>query len=129
MTAETKPGPIAAADWSMRLGTPGAVAEGVEDIEQCIRIVLGTPRGSVPHRPELGCDLWRYLDLPADRARPLMVQEATDAVTRWEPRAEVVGVAAGADPDDPTALLLEVTYRPRAAAVAAGRTLAVRVER
>lgn len=117
---------IAAADWSPRLGVPGAVAQGAEDVEQCIRILLGTPRGSVPHHPELGCDLWRYLDLPVDRARPFVVREVVDAVQRWEPRAQLVGVTASADPGDATALVVDVTYRPRGTA-AAERTLSVRV--
>lgn len=119
---------ITSADWSPRLGATGAVVEGAEDVEQCIRIILGTPRGTVPHRPELGCDLWRYLDLPLDRARPLMVREAVEAVQRWEPRAELVSVAAAPDPGDPSALVLEVVYRPRAAG-AAERTLSVSVAR
>ena len=119
---------IAATDWSPRLGTPGAVMQGAEDVDQCIRIILATPRGSVPHRPELGCDLWRYLDLPVERARPFMVREVVDAVERWEPRAELVAVTATTDPDDVTALVVDVTYRPRGTATAE-RTLSVRIER
>ena len=119
---------ITAADWSPRLGVPGAVVEGTEDVEQCIRVILGTPRGTVPHRPELGCDLWRYLDLPMERARPFMVREVVDAVERWEPRAELLGVTATPDPGDTTVLVVEVAYRPRGTALAE-RTLAVRVRR
>lgn len=117
---------IAAAEWSPRLGALGAVVQGAEDVEQCIRIILATPRGTVPHRPELGCDLWRYLDLPAERARPFVVREVVDALERWEPRAELVGVAAHTDPANAAALVVEVTYRVRGAAE---RTTAVRIER
>lgn len=38
-------------DWQLKFNTIGGVAEGVEDINQCIAIILLTRKGSVPHRP------------------------------------------------------------------------------
>jgi phage baseplate assembly protein W len=84
---------IAAADWQLRAGELGAVVEGAEDVAQSIRTILATPRGSLPLAPEFGSALAEYLDQPVDAARPHLVRETVDAVTRWEPRAEVVRVA------------------------------------
>ncbi|MDD2870075.1 GPW/gp25 family protein [Neomegalonema sp.] len=84
---------IAAADWQPRLGAHGEIVAGLEDIHQCVRIILLTPKGSVPHRPEFGSDLWRYLDRPIAEALPHVVRESVDALRRWEPRIEVIRVA------------------------------------
>jgi phage baseplate assembly protein W len=81
-----------ATDWSLKLNTPGALAEGIADIDQCIGIILTTPKGADPHRPQFGCDLWKHLDRPGRRAVPFIVREATDAIRLWEPRIEVVRV-------------------------------------
>lgn len=81
---------ITAADWQPRLGAHGDIVAGVDDIHQCIRTILMTPKGSVPHRPEFGSDIWRYLDLPTGEAIPHVVREGIEALRRWEPRIEVV---------------------------------------
>lgn len=83
---------ISATDWSPRLGEIGEVVEGLEDIQQCVRIILTTPKGSRPHEPEFGSDLWKYVDHPVNEAIPHLVREAIDALTLWEPRLELVGM-------------------------------------
>lgn len=106
---------ITAVDWSLKLGALGEVVEGLADIEQCLRIILGTPRGSVPHRPDFGCDIWRYLDQPVTLARPQIVREAIDAIGQWEPRVEVVAVRVLDGVADPAqagaAVVLQVEWR------------------
>jgi len=67
----------------------GQVVEALNDIRQAISILLKTPKGSDPHRPEFGCDAWRYLDKPVTVAVPNVIRECTDAVERWEPRARL----------------------------------------
>ena len=37
-------------DWQFKLNGIGDVAEGVEDINQCIALILNTPKGSDLHR-------------------------------------------------------------------------------
>lgn len=83
---------ITAAHWQPALGTCGEVVEGLRDIDQAIRIILTTPKGSDPHRPEFGSDLHLYLDWPTNRVTPHLVREAVDAISRWEPRISVVQV-------------------------------------
>jgi hypothetical protein len=83
---------IIAQDWSPKLGAIGEVVLGLDDIGQCISIILNTPKGSDPHRPLFGSDLWRYIDYPVNEAIPHLVREAVDALTLWEPRIKLVSV-------------------------------------
>ncbi|MCK9514076.1 MAG: GPW/gp25 family protein [Pigmentiphaga sp.] len=83
---------ITAAWWQPRLDAHGEIVEGLDDIHQCIRIILLTPKGSDPHRPEFGSDLWHYVDHPVGEAVPHVVREGIEALARWEPRIEVVRI-------------------------------------
>ncbi|OZI13706.1 baseplate protein [Sodalis-like symbiont of Philaenus spumarius] len=78
-----------ASDWQPALHAPGERVRGIEDIQQCLRLILGTPKGSDPHRPDFGSDLHRYLDMPTERALPHVVRETVEAIRRWEPRCEL----------------------------------------
>ena len=77
--------------WQLTLGGDGVVQQ-IADVHQCIRIILTTPKGSDPLRPDFGCDAGNYLDLPLDAARPHIVREVRAALV-WEPRIRVDGVA------------------------------------
>lgn len=84
---------IISADWSLKLGTIGAVVQGIGDIDQCIAIILTTPRGSDPLRPTFGADLWRYIDNPINVAVPSIVREVSGAIAMWEPRVNLRSVS------------------------------------
>jgi phage baseplate assembly protein W len=105
---------IQSADWSLMLdsslnsfqpsaisGPPepgsgiGNVVQGVDDVNQCIGIILGTPKGSDPLRPTFACDLWQWIDAPVNVARPHLVREIVEAITKWEPRVRVLSVVIG----------------------------------
>lgn len=93
---------IQSADWSLELDTSspsgasgsgmGSVVQGMADINQCIGIIVATPPGSDPLRPTFACDLWRWLDAPITVARPNLVREIVEAITKWEPRVRVLSV-------------------------------------
>ena len=85
---------ITSADWSLELGTIGGVVQGIADVEQCLGIIVTTPRGSDPLRPTFGADIWRYIDFPIDLALPAIVRELTSAITTWEPRVNLISVTA-----------------------------------
>lgn len=85
---------ITSADWSLELGTIGGVVQGIADVEQCLGIIVTTPRGSDPLRPTFGADIWRYIDFPIDEALPAIVRELTSAITMWEPRVNLISVTA-----------------------------------
>ncbi len=76
-------------DWSPKLGSVGEIVENFEDIDQCIKIILTTPKGSVPHRPEFGSDLWQYIDRPINEAIPGIVKEIINSINTWEKRVEI----------------------------------------
>lgn len=77
--------------WQPALGGDGEVT-GLDDLRQAIAIILRTPVGSDPLRPEFGSNLHRYIDYPVNRARPHLVRETVAAIRRWEPRVSVLRV-------------------------------------
>jgi phage baseplate assembly protein W len=85
---------IRSADWSLALGAIGEVVQGIADVEQCLGIIVTTPRGTDPLRPTFGADIWRYIDFPLDRALSAIVSELTSAIALWEPRVNLVSVTA-----------------------------------
>lgn len=84
---------ITATHWQPKLGTTAEVVEDLRDIDQSLRIILTTPKGSDPHRPEFGSDLHLYIDWPTNRVTPHLVREAIEAIRRWEPRVSVAQVS------------------------------------
>jgi Bacteriophage baseplate protein W len=92
---------IQSADWSLALDSPGMpgsgignVVQGLADVNQCLQIILTTPKGSDPLRPTFGADIWQYIDYPIDAAIPSIVREVTEAITLWEPRVQLIAVRA-----------------------------------
>ena len=79
----------------MRVGPTGGIGmvEREREIEEAIRLVLGTAPGERPMRPEFGCavhdHIFDVLDASAFGAIESAVREA---IERWEPRASVVAV-------------------------------------
>jgi len=84
---------ITGVDWSPKLGAIGEVVENLDDINQCLRIILETPKGSRPHEPLFGSDLFRYVDHPVNTGMPRMIAAAIDAVTLWEPRVRLISIS------------------------------------
>ena len=91
-----------------------ALATGERDIEQSIRIILGTMIGERVMRPEFGCRIHELVFAPHNAATEglaeLYVREALD---RWEPRIEVTTVAATDDQAQDGTMLIEVKYHVR----------------
>ena len=72
--------------WQLAPGGSG-LAQGVDDIDLCIRNILSTRKGSDVTRPEFGSNYFDYLDTPEDVFVPNAVREVALAVKTWEPRA------------------------------------------
>ena len=83
---------LTSADWSPKVGSPGEVVTELDDIDQCIAIILTTRKGSDPHRPLFGCDAWLWIDKPANVAMPNIILEAVDSLEEWEPRMDLVSI-------------------------------------
>ncbi|MEI8390464.1 MAG: GPW/gp25 family protein [bacterium] len=88
---------IKSVDWQPKLNEIGSVVEGTDDIDQCVRIILMTRKGSVPHRPEFGSDIWQYIDAPVNVAIPNIIREAMDAINIWETRVQINSITAEID--------------------------------
>lgn len=82
---------ISSVHWQSALHHAGVV-EGLADIEQSIAIILSTPKGSHPHRPDFGANVHLYIDHPVAVAIPHLVREAVEAIRRWEPRCTLIKV-------------------------------------
>ena len=89
-----------------------ALATGVDDIEQAIRLILGTAPGERPMRPEFGCAVH---DLVFDTIDAEMVGRVDTAVhralARWEPRIDVQGLEFDLDQADRGQLTITISYR------------------
>lgn len=75
--------------WQPSLTAPGQLVQGVDDIKQCIDIILTTDRGSDPLRPLFGANIYRYIDAPVNVAGPNIVKEIVEAIRIWETRVTV----------------------------------------
>lgn len=73
-------------DWQLSTEGFGRVAQGADDIAQCILLAVSNNKGSDPFRPDFGSDIWDHVDTPLPVAGPNMVLAITQAIERWEPR-------------------------------------------
>ena len=91
-----------------------ALATGVDEIEQAIRIILGTVPGERVMRPTFGCRAWELIFDPANSAtHSLMSLYVREALAMWEPRITINDVIATNDPDHEGGLLVEINYSIR----------------
>jgi phage baseplate assembly protein W len=88
---------------------------GTELVRQSIWIILSTSQGERQMRPEFGCGL-HELVFEANTAalQGLVQQKVRDALTRWEPRIDVMDVRSESPPERKNLLLIRVDYRIRA---------------
>jgi phage baseplate assembly protein W len=104
--------------WAFPLRTDAtggiAMVSREREIEEAIRLVLGTTPGERPMRPEFGCRIHDYIFGLADAATANEVSaEVTRALGQWEPRIDVLEVAVSFDALDQTLLYIDVRYAIR----------------
>lgn len=103
------------AGWAYPLGTDatGQVALVTHDreVEQAIRLILGTSCGERPMRPEFGCRIHDHVFGPATSATAGQIAyDVRQALERWEPRIEVLDVGVGFDEVESGVLHVHVAY-------------------
>jgi phage baseplate assembly protein W len=101
----------------LRLDRRGAVAlaRGHEDLEQAIRLILGTAPGERPMRPEFGCGVHeRVFDSIDPSMLGSLAQDVRIALDRWEPRIRVQAIDFDLDGADEGRLGIVITYVVRA---------------
>jgi phage baseplate assembly protein W len=88
---------------------------GEELIRQSIWLILATAPGERVMLPDFGCGIHDLVFQPNTVAvRGSVKAEVTDALTRWEPRIDVIGVTVSAPADQPEVMLIDIQYRIRA---------------
>jgi phage baseplate assembly protein W len=62
-----------------------------EEVAQNVRMIVATPKGSVPLDRDFGLD-FNLIDQPMPRAKALMDAEIVRQVAKYEPRASVLSI-------------------------------------
>jgi hypothetical protein len=95
----------------------GAIAQAryEQRVEESIVLILSTAPGERPMLADFGCDIHDIVFAPNDsRTITLVVDAARDALTRYEPRIDLLEVSAENSPEAPNLLLIRINYRIRA---------------
>lgn len=88
---------------------------GEDSVRQALTMLLTTAPGERLMRPGYGSYLHRLAFAPNDQTTAgLAIHYVRSALTRWEPRVEIVDLDAAADPDEPERLVISLRYRVRA---------------
>lgn len=91
-----------------------ALVSSERDVEEAIRLILGTAPGERPLRPEFGCRIHHYVFASADATTAGMIAyEVRQSLRRWEPRIEVDDVDVGFDESDTAIVYIDIRYRIR----------------
>jgi uncharacterized protein len=104
--------------WAFPLRTDAtggiAMVSREREVEEAIRLILGTTPGERPMRPEFGCRIHDFIFGLADgtTANEITV-EVKRALLRWEPRIDVEDVVVSFDALDQTLLYIDVRYSLR----------------
>ena len=109
---------IIGSGWAFPLQVDGAggiaLAQGENDIEQAIRIILGTAKGERRMRPHFGCAIHELVFAPNDESTWGLARYAVEeALGWWEPRIDVAEVIVGPNPEQDSRLDIEINYRVR----------------
>ena len=104
--------------WEFPVGTDSrgdiAVSSADEDIQEAIRIILGTAKGERVMRPAFGCDIHDHVFSAATPSTLNLIESSVrEALVRWEPRIDVESVDARTDDADPNKVLIEIDYHVR----------------
>ena len=100
----------------MRIAPSGGVAlvSREREIEEAIRLILGTSPGERPMRPEFGSRISEHVFGPANASTAgQLAYEVRVALERWEPRIDLEDVEVSFDEADAGVLYLDVRYRIR----------------
>jgi len=84
------------------------------EVEEAIRIILGTAPGERPMRPEFGCAIHDLVFAPADATTAgQLAYHVRMALERWEPRIDLLDVTVRFDAADAGTLLIDIRYALR----------------
>jgi hypothetical protein len=90
------------------------MSEYEEDIKESIWIILSTAEGERVMRPDFGCGIHDLIFSPINTNTINMVESSIrEALTRWEPRVEILNIGTSKEKADVGQLLVSIDYRVR----------------
>lgn len=90
------------------------MAEGEDDIEESIRIIIRTSKGERLMRPDFGCGLRDFVFGTTDETSlRLIASDVQEAIRIWEPRVKDVEVEVKPDRQNNGRVLMNVSYAVR----------------
>jgi phage baseplate assembly protein W len=101
----------------LRLDSAGSfvLSGGEQEVEEAVRLILGTAMGERPMRPEYGCGIHDLVfDTIDGTLAGRVAARVRDSLLRWEPRIDVTDVTAAPLPDQPHVLGIAIAYRVKA---------------
>ncbi len=101
----------------VRTGPTGGIAlvSGEQEIEEAIRLIIGTAYGERPMRPEFGCAIHDFVFAPVNGSTAGRIgYEVRRSLERWEPRIEVEDVEVTTDVTDASTIYVDIRYVIRA---------------
>lgn len=103
----------------IRLNNQGqvALAQGDDEIQQAIHLILSTAPGERVMRPDFGCRLHELIFEPNDLTTAATAERyVREALGRWEPRIRVQRVKCYPSPEDAGVLMIQINYEFKATA-------------
>ena len=101
--------------WHFPLESDGrggmALAKYENDIDEAIKIILGTAKGERVMRPEFGSSIHEFIFAPNNATTAgLLAYHVQEALARWEPRIDVTNVDVQPDPSDHSLVMINIQY-------------------
>jgi phage baseplate assembly protein W len=89
-------------------------ARGEQSVQEAIWIILGTSLGERHMLPQFGCGIHDYVFAPNNpTTRGDIAHQVQQALTRWEPRIDLLDIGVETDAADSNLILIRVAYRIR----------------
>jgi uncharacterized protein len=106
------------AGWAfpLKLDPTGAFELVTDDreIEQAIRLIIGTAYGERPMRPDFGCRIHDFVFAEANATTAgRIATEVRASLTRWEPRITIDDIVVSGDELEPSVLYVDIRYHVR----------------
>jgi uncharacterized protein len=91
-----------------------ALVTDEREIEQAIRLILGTAYGERPMRPDFGCKIHDFVFAEASATTAgLIAAEVRASLVRWEPRIDIDDIQVSVEPADQSLLYIDIRYHIR----------------
>lgn len=86
-----------------------------DNVEEGVRLALGTAKGERLMRPDFGCGIHDLVFAPNNvGTHTLVSHHVEEALAKWEPRIRNAEVEVRADPDQEERILVELRFEIRA---------------